>query len=157
MQGADGGWHGPVVLLAPTLSAVSLAPYGKELVDRNRLLKVSIVHNGATYPTNSRCQIPLTAINLTRQVSCTIVIFVFALKAPGTTAGQEHAMAIVISRYLPRIDQQSQLYERGWVSLACFGKLWRARSRLCRSQIVQVNMLWKALAEICTMHPFAPL
>ena len=34
---------------------------------------------------------------------------------------------------------QSQIYDRGWVSLACFGKLWRARSRLYRSQILQVN------------------
>ena len=32
----------------------------------------------------------------------------------------------------------------------------RARSRLYRSQILQVNMRWKALAEIYTMHSFAP-
>ena len=40
------------------------------------------------------------------------------------------------------------------------GKLYRARSRLYRSQILQVNMRWnmrwKALAEIYTMHSFAP-
>ena len=32
------------------------------------------------------------------------------------------------------------------------GRLWRARSRLYRSQILQVNMRLKALAEIYTMH-----
>ena len=37
------------------------------------------------------------------------------------------------------------------------GKLDRARSRLYRSQILQVNMRWKALAEIYTMHSFAQL
>ena len=36
------------------------------------------------------------------------------------------------------------------------GKLYRARSRLYRSQILQVNMRLKALAEIYTMHSFAP-
>ena len=35
--------------------------------------------------------------------------------------------------------------------------LYRARSRLCRSQILQVNMRLKALAEIYTMHSFAQL
>ena len=32
----------------------------------------------------------------------------------------------------------------------------RARSRLYRSQILQVNTCWKALPEIYTMHSFAP-
>ena len=36
-------------------------------------------------------------------------------------------------------------------------KLWRARSRLHRSQILQVNMRLKALVEIYTMHSFAQL
>ena len=36
-------------------------------------------------------------------------------------------------------------------------ELVRARSRLYRSQILQVNMRLKALAEIYTMHPFAQL
>ena len=35
-------------------------------------------------------------------------------------------------------------------------ELIRARSRLYRSQILQVNTRWKALAEIYTMHSFAP-
>jgi hypothetical protein len=37
------------------------------------------------------------------------------------------------------------------------GKLGRARSLLYRSQILQVNMRLKALAEIYTMHSFALL
>ena len=37
------------------------------------------------------------------------------------------------------------------------GKLDRARSRLYRGQILQVNMRLKALAEIYTMHSFAQL
>ena len=37
------------------------------------------------------------------------------------------------------------------------GKLYKARSRLYRSQIVQVNTSWKALAEIYTIHFFAQL
>ena len=36
------------------------------------------------------------------------------------------------------------------------GKLERVRSRLYRSQNLQQNMHWKALAEIYTMHSFAP-
>ena len=36
-------------------------------------------------------------------------------------------------------------------------KIKSARSRLYRSQILQVNTRWKALAEIYTMHSFAPL
>ena len=36
------------------------------------------------------------------------------------------------------------------------GKLGRARSRLYRSQILQQNLRLKALAEIYTMHSFAP-
>ena len=35
-------------------------------------------------------------------------------------------------------------------------KLDQARSRLYRNQILQVNTRWKALAEIYTMHSFAP-
>ena len=37
------------------------------------------------------------------------------------------------------------------------GKLYRARSRRYRSQNLQENMRWKALAEIYTMHSFAQL
>ena len=35
-------------------------------------------------------------------------------------------------------------------------ELIRGRSRLYRSQILQVNTRWKALAEIYSMHSFAP-
>ena len=37
------------------------------------------------------------------------------------------------------------------------GKLYRARSRLYRSQNLQVNMRLRALAEIYTMHSFAQI
>ena len=37
------------------------------------------------------------------------------------------------------------------------GKLYKARSRLYRSQILQVNTHVKALAEIYIIHSFAPL
>ena len=37
-----------------------------------------------------------------------------------------------------------------------FPELLKARSRLYRSQILQVNTRWKALVEIYTMHSFAP-
>ena len=36
------------------------------------------------------------------------------------------------------------------------GKLYKARSRLYRCQFLQLNTRWKALAEIYTMHSFAP-
>ena len=36
------------------------------------------------------------------------------------------------------------------------GKLYKVRSRLYRSQILQVHTRWKDLAEIYTMHSFAP-
>ena len=35
-------------------------------------------------------------------------------------------------------------------------ELFRARSRLYRSQMLQINTRWKALAEIYTIHSFAP-
>ena len=37
-----------------------------------------------------------------------------------------------------------------------FPELFRTRSRLYRSQILQVNTRWKALVKIYTMHSFAP-
>ena len=47
----------------------------------------------------------------------------------------------------------------GWSGAGCIarsGRLDRARSRLYQSQNLQVNTRWKALAEIYTMHSFAP-
>ena len=41
--------------------------------------------------------------------------------------------------------------------IARSGRLYRARSRLYRNEILQVNMHSKALAEIYTMHSFALL
>ena len=42
------------------------------------------------------------------------------------------------------------------VPFSRFPERFRARSRLYRSQILQVNPRWKALVEIYTMHSFAP-
>ena len=42
-------------------------------------------------------------------------------------------------------------------AVAGCGKLYRARSRLYRSQILQENMRLKAIAEIYTIHSFALL
>ena len=36
------------------------------------------------------------------------------------------------------------------------GKLFKARYQLYQGQILQEDMRWKALAEIYTMHSFAP-
>ena len=47
----------------------------------------------------------------------------------------------------------SSVYSNCWL---IFGKLWEARSRLYRRRFLQVNTCWKALAEIYTMHSFAP-
>ena len=44
---------------------------------------------------------------------------------------------------------------RECVIVVCFSEFHRARSRLYRSQVLQVNTHWKALAEIYTMHSFA--
>ena len=58
-------------------------------------------------------------------------------------------------------DEAAQKTLKGCVNLGCCiarsGKLDRARSRLYRSQILQVNMRLKALVEIYTMHSFAQL
>ena len=44
-----------------------------------------------------------------------------------------------------------------WLVVTGCGKLYRARSRLYRNEILQVNMGLKALVEIYTMHCFALL
>jgi len=54
------------------------------------------------------------------------------------------------SRLLPR------KYETWGICTRRAGKLYRARPRLYRRRFLQVNMRWKALAEIYTMHSFAP-
>ena len=50
------------------------------------------------------------------------------------------------------IRSQSQIDDRGWVSLACFGKLWGARSRLYRSQILQVNSKYSLESSCRDLH-----
>ena len=52
----------------------------------------------------------------------------------------------------------NNIYIRSIIVMICTrraGKLFRARSRLYRSQNLQVNTRWKALAEVYTMHSFA--
>ena len=56
-----------------------------------------------------------------------------------------------LQRRRRRVADDSSLHREG------SGKLNRARSRQNRSQILQVNMRLKALAEIYTMHSFAQL
>ena len=57
----------------------------------------------------------------------------------------------IVSSRIARVDETWGICTRR------AGKLYKARSRLYRSQILQVNMRWKALAEIYTMHSFAPV
>ena len=67
-----------------------------------------------------------------------------------------YALWLVLSLYL----YEGALHRRGAthpIGSRRSAKLWRARSRLYRRQILQVNMRLKALAEIYTMHSFAPL
>ena len=56
----------------------------------------------------------------------------------------------------PSVKTLVKMYVTWGICTRRAGKLERARSRL-RSQILQLNMRWKALAEIYTMHSFAPL
>ena len=53
-----------------------------------------------------------------------------------------------LSVCLCNADNPSSFFPRGWI-------LYMVRSRLYRSQILQVNMRWRALAEIYKMHSFA--
>ena len=56
-------------------------------------------------------------------------------------------------------SEQSGIYEGVGRYCCCIArsvKIDKARSRLYRSPILQVNMCLKALAEFYTMHPFAP-
>ena len=58
----------------------------------------------------------------------------------------------IISSILQRVTKRMT---RTWgICTRRAGKLYKARSRLYRSQLLQVNMRWKALAEIYTMHSF---
>ena len=93
---------------------------------------------------------------------------------PGQLPGQVPRQP---DRSLPPLEESSELLARpaaapepledreldAWVgrSAGCNGGLstgiiLEVRSRLYRGQILQVNTRWKALAEIYTMHSFAP-
>ena len=70
------------------------------------------------------------------------------------------AMVVQLQNELPRVRSKvpGRLAKLSKVAICSqmFAKFWRARFRLYRSQIVQVNLRWKAFAEIYTMHSFAP-
>ena len=55
-----------------------------------------------------------------------------------------------------RVQVGDLLYSTHPLSLSARLLVDKARSRLYRSQILQENRRWKALAEIYTMHSFAP-
>ena len=82
---------------------------------------------------------PAASRTCTPRASCASV-----RNAPGAAVAGRHGTYVF-----------SSLYSNIWL-LVFFGKLWEARSRLYRSQILQINTRWKALAEIYTMHSFAP-
>ena len=57
----------------------------------------------------------------------------------------------------PALVDEGMREPRLAITIAGCGKLYRARSRLYRNEILQENMRLKALAEIYTMHSFAQL
>ena len=73
----------------------------------------------------------------------------------GVTATLATCLAsTIISSILQRVTKRMT---RTWgICTRRAGKLYKARSRLHRSQLLQVNTRWKALAEIYTIHSFAP-
>ena len=58
-----------------------------------------------------------------------------------------------------RLSWAAVIWDVSWAGMGCEScdKLGTARSRLYRSEILQANSRWNALAEIYTMHSFAPL
>ena len=82
---------------------------------------------------------------------------IFAKPSSSNHAQAERALALATSR--AELAEGPARSSGGAGCIAWSGKLDRARSRLYRSQILQVlvNMRLKALAEIYTMHSFAQL
>ena len=76
-------------------------------------------------------------------------------RSAGAMAWRSAQSARKISRLHGRVGALRLLRTLG--SAGCSAGLYRARSRLYRSQILQENMRLKALAEIYTMHSFAQL
>ena len=114
--------------------------------------------------------------------SFTTKMFITSLSAASlllsTPFAPENATVVVLRKILVRIAERTsrthlrhvrpelareareQRAPRRYLAIAEMartGKLWRARSRLYRSQTLQVNMRLKALAEIYTKHSFAQL
>ena len=75
------------------------------------------------------------------------------LDLPGREEAREHVLAL---RLPAQPEGHPEEPQRRLLHCEGSGKLDRARSRLYRRQILQVNMRLKALAEIYTMHSFAP-
>ena len=82
------------------------------------------------------------------------------MASPATAAD-----VVRLAEVTPHMEKAKKAAEAAWLAIprACYGgdtarsgKLDRARSRLYRGQILQQNMRLKALAEIYTMHSFAP-
>ena len=67
---------------------------------------------------------------------------------------RHHAMGTAASSGVPGSEAGAV---PAYASGSGCGKLYRARSRLYRNEILQENMRLKALAEIYTMHSFALL
>ena len=72
-----------------------------------------------------------------------------------------HAAALGLKRPLSATDERGEVFAEEvlrrhphtWgICTRRAGKLYRARSPLYRSQFLQVDLIWKALAEIYTMH-----
>ena len=85
---------------------------------------------------------------------------------PGPRAGPDRgaarAPALRPLAPKPRAARQRYMYVRYMYYATVYvrtvsAKLWRVRSRLCRSHILQVNTRWKALEELYTMRSFALL
>ena len=61
------------------------------------------------------------------------------------------------SNLMKTVNGEENVNKKTWgICTRRAGKLYKPRSPLYRSQILQQYMRWKALAEIYTMHSFAP-
>ena len=77
--------------------------------------------------------------------------------APKQEAALRLRLIIMMIRTGPQMENNLRENVSKKVCTRRAGKLYRARSRLHRSRFLQVNTRWTALAEIYTMHSFAPL
>ena len=78
------------------------------------------------------------------------------LSAAAMEADEAAAAGALRGFYINRGGDVERLRSEGNIELNFPPKLRVARSRLYRRRFLQVNTRWKALAEIYTMHSFAP-